>query len=575
MFSRLSSQELCALLENFIAKPSHVGSKELEELLELFPLGVTEGEKNPNFLIIKLLRLLKDEVDTDVLSSRLSVDYPQISQILNNEGFEVSFPVSNGRETLMIKALVIPTEEGKPVSTEPVNREALNTLKALSRRSFLLSFSHGFDFRTNSYMLAVFGALRFGEKAQRFAFTGALSPDGKIERVKHLQEKLAQAKKEKLPLVFPSDCMENISQLESFMEDLRIPVAILPPKDPSPAPVSFESSFAFPPDYLRMVFHIEEPLIYTEPFDNDRESFERFVTWLGNVVRILSELVAHGVKLSVAITSKVIPMSFVVGVKLSKGRIPSIYYEYRNNRGYIPVLSLQDEHSFTISDEVKRSVLLKLPKVKPSEIVIYTKNEPPESEELLAVKLPMGEFLSSKVKEIAGYVQSVVRSSDFGCAHLKMEVPNSFSFALGYMLEDYKCLVVNHFVQGGYVPVYMVGSPQEGPLYLLNTFSLNMLECSRAFVEVKELSTDEAKGLLESRGFVSYVSHPSTAQVLSELLGRKVEYRRENLRLPNRAGAIVFQIRKRPPEGGIFTTQELEEILDRKLYTFYRVDVFY
>jgi hypothetical protein len=113
-----------------------------------------------------------------------------------------------------------------------------------------------------------------------------------------------------------------------------------------------------------------------------------------------------------------------------------------------------------------------------------------------------------------------------------------------------------------------------GKVYLTNTFSLNMLKPLEGEVKFKPVSDEEVKEIL-NKGFVSYISHASTAQVLKKLLGINAELNRSNLVLEDGDTLVVFQIGVRPKEGQVFSEEELEEIVKNKLYRFWIVNVNY
>ena len=80
--------------------------------------------------------------------------------------------------------------------------------------------------------------------------------------------------------------------------------------------------------------------------------------------------------------------------------------------------------------------------------------------------------------------------------------------------------------------MYLVGESDEGmerKSFLLSaTFSPSMLGGGvRAMIE--EIEEEEAKSLLLSRDFVSYVGHEITASILSHRLGRAVGFNRSSL----------------------------------------------
>ncbi|NPA40765.1 MAG: DUF1874 domain-containing protein [Aquificae bacterium] len=570
MLERLNNNRIAHYLQSLIRRSSHLREEDLKEVLEFFPFSVKEGEENPNFYAVKLFREVKEKVDKNTLSRKLSVDLQTVESLLSAQSFEVYFPVAKRGKAFLAKALVIPLGGETSLILEGVSQKTVKALENLTNKRFFLTFSRGFDFKTDSFMLAVFSALSFGKKAENFAFTGVLSEEGHIEEVQHVREKLETARKERVPLVFPSECMNRIEKLREFMENLTIPVAILPSGRGGLSTEIFEREFSFQKEYLEEVFHIDEGLFYTEPFENTLKSFENFAGWIEKLSHRLASLKGK-VDFKVALTSKVLMMSFLAGVRFSKARLKVDFYELRNREGYSKVLSLEDD--LPCGGE-KRLIESFKPGGEVKEVFIST-SERPIKEGRLLVRIPSGEKLNRNLLETACQVNDLLRGENFGCVHLKIEAPNSFAFALGYMLEDYKCFILNHFSAGEYVPVYRIGGEGRGKIYLLNAFSINMLEKMPAHVEFDEVSLDEVLQLIREEGFRSYISHLSTAQVLSELLKEQVEQNRVNIKLPHGAKAVVFQLKVRPPEGGVFGVEDLKDIIERGLFSFYKVRVFY
>ena len=70
----------------------------------------------------------------------------------------------------------------------------------------------------------------------------------------------------------------------------------------------------------------------------------------------------------------------------------------------------------------------------------------------------------------------------------------------------------------------------------------------------------EAARRLVAEGFVSAVGHESTAQMLSELLGAPVAVSRCDYRQQVGEQAIVFKLRRRPPEGAVLTAREIQAV---------------
>lgn len=76
-------------------------------------------------------------------------------------------------------------------------------------------------------------------------------------------------------------------------------------------------------------------------------------------------------------------------------------------------------------------------------------------------------------------------------------------------------------------------------LYLSNALSLQMLDTTKATtVSIKPISIDDIK----TAGFVSVVGHPDTAEVLTDMLGKKVKCNRASITLKPTDTLIVAQI---------------------------------
>jgi len=94
---------------------------------------------------------------------------------------------------------------------------------------------------------------------------------------------------------------------------------------------------------------------------------------------------------------------------------------------------------------------------------------------------------------------------------------------------------------------------------LCNAFSLSMIQKTPAAIGVWEVSLEQVKKLL-SNGFTSAVGHPSTAQLLTKLLGVNVPVNRVQVKLDDNTILVVFQLLARLPEGKILTEEELKQL---------------
>jgi len=91
-------------------------------------------------------------------------------------------------------------------------------------------------------------------------------------------------------------------------------------------------------------------------------------------------------------------------------------------------------------------------------------------------------------------------------------------------------------------------------LHLLNTAIIPWFD-GGATVEVRSLSLEEAKSLLQEHTLVSHVGHQATASVLSGLLGREVKMDRSPW--DGSGVALVFQSHSRLEEGKIYSAEEM------------------
>ncbi|MBP2636789.1 MAG: hypothetical protein H6Q72_2696 [Firmicutes bacterium] len=73
------------------------------------------------------------------------------------------------------------------------------------------------------------------------------------------------------------------------------------------------------------------------------------------------------------------------------------------------------------------------------------------------------------------------------------------------------------------------------------------------------ISLAEAKKLVQSApGIISAVGHQATAEIISDLLGIKVDFNRINFHQNTGQQALVFKLNSRPPEGIILSRDEIE-----------------
>jgi len=99
-------------------------------------------------------------------------------------------------------------------------------------------------------------------------------------------------------------------------------------------------------------------------------------------------------------------------------------------------------------------------------------------------------------------------------------------------------------------------------LYVGNAFSLSMLSSlENTVVEFKKISLDEARELVKEKEFISFVGHPSTAEVMSKLLNTEIPANRVPIELKMGDEVLVMSLNQRLPEGKVLGKEELEELV--------------
>jgi hypothetical protein len=113
-------------------------------------------------------------------------------------------------------------------------------------------------------------------------------------------------------------------------------------------------------------------------------------------------------------------------------------------------------------------------------------------------------------------------------------------------------------------------------LYLANAFSISMispLPPEGRTVKVRPVSLEEAKALLQEGEWTSAVGHPSTAQVMSTLLGVEVPPNRVAIRLGPGDRVLVFQLSVRLAEGQVLSQEEVLALYEGGQASFVVVEV--
>jgi len=95
-------------------------------------------------------------------------------------------------------------------------------------------------------------------------------------------------------------------------------------------------------------------------------------------------------------------------------------------------------------------------------------------------------------------------------------------------------------------------------LYLLNGITSSMLEGN--LVVIRKISANEARRIISKNRFFSAIGHKGNAELMTKILGIKVDYNRVMVKLFPFDKAIVFQPIIRLPEGAVLTAEELAKI---------------
>ena len=93
-------------------------------------------------------------------------------------------------------------------------------------------------------------------------------------------------------------------------------------------------------------------------------------------------------------------------------------------------------------------------------------------------------------------------------------------------------------------------------LGILNTSILT----SEGTFSLKSIALSDAQKLTQENDILSAVGHQSTAEILTELLGIEILVNRIQFEQEEGQQVLVFKLNGRPPEGKIFTREDIETI---------------
>jgi hypothetical protein len=107
------------------------------------------------------------------------------------------------------------------------------------------------------------------------------------------------------------------------------------------------------------------------------------------------------------------------------------------------------------------------------------------------------------------------------------------------------------------------------PVVLLNAISISMVP-EGGTIEIRPISLEEVKRLVQG-GFQSYIGHPSTAQLLTTLLGVEVPVNRAMFVATAPTTAVVVSLLERLPEGKVLGPEEMQKLYEAGKVRFYLV----
>jgi hypothetical protein len=99
-------------------------------------------------------------------------------------------------------------------------------------------------------------------------------------------------------------------------------------------------------------------------------------------------------------------------------------------------------------------------------------------------------------------------------------------------------------------------------LYILNTLvvPINFDVVDEVVVELKRISVEEARKIVNKVKWESVIGHEGSAVVLSELLGVKIPVERKSVFLKRGDRGLHFFLKKRLPEGVVLSAEELRKL---------------
>jgi len=114
-----------------------------------------------------------------------------------------------------------------------------------------------------------------------------------------------------------------------------------------------------------------------------------------------------------------------------------------------------------------------------------------------------------------------------------------------------------------------------GKVYLINTFSLNMLKEFPTNLTVDKIDRDEfclkLEARLEDNELVNAIGHDSTVNLINKLCEVQLQKNRIEVKMNEGDRVLVIMIAERLPEGKVLSDTEIEDMYKQGKISFYEI----
>ena len=114
-----------------------------------------------------------------------------------------------------------------------------------------------------------------------------------------------------------------------------------------------------------------------------------------------------------------------------------------------------------------------------------------------------------------------------------------------------------------------------GKIYLVNAFSLNMLDKFPAKVVIDKISQKEFCAKLEEsfkdERFINAIGHDSTVTLVNKLCGTIITKNRIEIKMNKGDNVLVIMVSQRLEEGKVLSQEEITKMLEEGKISFYEV----